>query len=37
MILAGLHRQLADPALSASEKEQLKTRIRKLEKQIGMD
>lgn len=37
MLLAGLHRQLADPDLSESQKEQLRIRIRELEKQIGMD
>ncbi len=37
MMLAGLHRQLADPDLSESEKKRLEQHIRQLEAEMGLE
>jgi hypothetical protein len=37
MILMGLKRRLADPDLGDEEKEELETRIRQLEIELGME
>lgn len=37
MILLGLKRRLADPALPEAEKRQIAAQIRDLEKRMGMD
>lgn len=37
MVLLGLRRRLADPSLSAQEKEKLEKEIKKLEVRMGMD
>jgi hypothetical protein len=36
MVLLGLRRRLADPALNPSEKKELEAQIRKLEADMGM-
>lgn len=37
MLLLGLKRQIADPALPETEKRRLAEKIRELEQQMGMD
>jgi len=37
MVLVGLRRRLADPALDPQEKEKLEEEIKKLEARMGMD
>lgn len=36
-MLAGLRKQLADPRLSASERERLEKEVRRLETEMGLD
>lgn len=37
MMLAGLKKQLADPNLTAEQKQQLEIEIKRLETEIGLD